>query len=209
MKKAKPFERLKVDELRSEFRARKIIPGGNTKSELERELTTLRKGIQRFPALLQTFPERQLTDVHLDQYEISPCEPLHDIKGHMANLFEEIPKHATGEIAAEIQKIKSSVLNKDTLRCIDYRKAAVLLCKALHDCDTDENLICLVDTLVEICEILYSGIESRSPRSVLRLHNLTFLHGRMCVQLFYNPKAISKRRMFGKYFYSLTTLQQF
>ena len=99
------------------------------------------------------------------------------------------------------------MLNKDTLRCIDYRKAAILLCKALHDNTADENLVHLhvVDTLVEIREILYADRESRSPRSVLCLHNLTFIQGRLCVRLFYSPKAISKRKMFGKYFHSLTT----
>ena len=84
-------------------------------------------------------------------------------------------------------------------------KATVLLCKVLHDNTADENLVLLVDTLVEICEILYADSELRSPRSVLRLHNLTFIDGRLCVQLFYDPKAISKRKMFGKYFHSLIT----
>ena len=77
----------------------------------------------------------------------------------------------------------------------------MLLRKALHDITADENLVHLVDTLVEICEILYADRESRSPRSVLRLHNLSFIHCRLCVRLFYRPKAISKR----KYFHSLTT----
>ena len=120
----------------------------------------------------------------------------------MANLFDEIPKHISGVVGTEVHKIKSAMLNKDTLRCIDYRKAAILLCKALHDNTADENLVHLhvVDTLVEIREILYA-----SPRSVLCLHNLTFIQGRLCVRLFYSPKAISKRKMFGKYFHSLTT----
>ena len=97
------------------------------------------------------------------------------------------------------------MLTKDTLRCIDYRKVTVLLCKLLHDNTADENLVLLVDTLVKICEILYADSELRSPRSVLRFHNLTFIHGRLCVQLFHSPKAISKRKMFGKYFHSLIT----
>ena len=159
----KSFEGLKVEELRSEFKARKLICDGKTKSELHKELHQLRKGIQRFPALLQPFPEKQLRDIHLEQYEISPCEPLHDMKGHMANLFDEIPKYVSGVVGAEVNKIKSAILNKDTLRCIDSCKATVLLCKALHDNTVDENLVCLVDTLFEICEILYADIESRSP----------------------------------------------
>ena len=118
---AKPFEGLKVEQLRSEFRARKMIPDGKTKNELERELSQLRKGIQRFPALLQPFPEKKLQDIHLDQYEISPCEPLHDMKGHMANLFDEIPKHITGIVGAEVQKIKSAMLKVAGYRAVIVR----------------------------------------------------------------------------------------
>ena len=69
--------------------------------------------------------------------------------------------------------MNSSLLSKDTLRCIDYRKAAVLLCKTLHDNKADENLIRLIDTLVEICEILYSDVHSRSSTSVQRFHFYT------------------------------------
>ena len=192
----KPFEALKVEELPSEFRARDLIEEGKTKNDLERELKELRKGVQNFPALLQPFPE----DIHLEKYEVSPCEPLHDMNGHMANLFEEIPKHVSGAVATEVQKIKSTMLNKDTLRCIDYCKAAV---QVLHDNAADESLVQVVDTIVEICEILYADIESRSSRSVLHLHNLTYIHGRLCVSLLYDPKTMSKSKMFGKYFHSI------
>ena len=30
----------------------------------------------------------------LKNYEIISCEPLHDVKGHIINLYEEIPYHA-------------------------------------------------------------------------------------------------------------------
>ena len=109
----------------------------------------------------------------------------------MANLFDKIPKHITGTVGREVQ------INKDTLHCSDYRKPTVLLCKLLYDNTADENLVLLVNTVVEICEILYVDSELHSPRSVLHLINLTFRHDHLCVQLFYNPKAISKRKIFG------------
>ena len=203
--KEKPFEGLKVVELREELKARRINTEGKKRVEMEKELNGIRRGIQKFPPLLRPCPKRKLVDVGLGKYEISPCEPLHDLKGHMANLFEELPKHVSGLTAVEIKKIKSTLLGKDTLRCVDYRKACILLCKAMHETQADESHVLLIDTLVEICEIMYADVEQRSPRSILRLHNLTYLHGRLCVKLFYNPKAISKRKMFGKYFHSITT----
>ena len=127
----------------------------------------------------------------MKSHHVSHCM---DLKGHMANLFEEIPKHVTGATATAVQKIKSTILTKDTLRCVDYRKASILLCRALHDTTADEKLVTLVETLVEISEIMYSDVEQRSPKSVLRLHNLTYLHGKICTQLFSNPKAISKQK---------------
>ena len=56
----------------------------------------------------------------------------------MANLFEELPKHVNGSTAVELKKIKSTLLAKDTLRCVDYRKAGILLCQAT---EADESLL--------------------------------------------------------------------
>ena len=61
------------------------------------------------------------------------------MKGYMANLFKEIPKHISGANATEVQKIKSTTLNN------------ALLCKVLHDNAAGESLVQLVDTIVEIC----------------------------------------------------------
>eukprot|EP00731_Ephydatia_muelleri_P013922 Em0007g1232a len=59
-------------------------------------------------------------------YEVSGVEPLHDFKGHMSNLLEELPFHVVGKAYEELAVIKKSVLGKSTLRCVDYRKAAIL-----------------------------------------------------------------------------------
>ena len=130
-------------------------------------------------------------------------EPLHDFKGHMSNLFDELPYLLKGNALKELTKIKESVLNKNTLRCVDYRKATILLSQALRTTEASENMRMIADTAVEICEILYSREDRRSPRSILRLHNLTYLHGRLCINTFQNPRSITKQKMFGQYYHSL------
>ena len=44
-----------------------------------------------------TEPEASPEKLLLESYEILPCEPLCDVKGHILNLFEEIPYHVTNK----------------------------------------------------------------------------------------------------------------
>ena len=52
------------------------------------------------PALLQGVPETPLPEPFLGNYEISPVEPLYDIKGHLSNIIEEL----TVSLMAEAKK---------------------------------------------------------------------------------------------------------
>lgn len=94
------------------------------------------------------------------------------------------------------------VLSKETLRCSD--KGTVLILLALQELQPQSKLMAVLKTAVEISEILYSDPQNRSPTSVLRLHNLTFVHAKLCVEVFGCPKTMSTRKMFGRYFHALT-----
>ena len=121
----------------------------------------------------------------------------------MVNLFD-LPFLLTGNALKEVTKIKESVLYKNTMRCVDYRKATILLSQALRTTEVSENMRMIADTAVQICEILYTRDDRRSPRSILHLHNLTYLHGRLCSNAIHNPRSITKQNMFGHYYHSLT-----
>jgi len=43
------------------------------------------------PSLLILNPKQALSSLKLEQYTVLDCKPLHDIKGYLANLFEELP----------------------------------------------------------------------------------------------------------------------
>ena len=65
--------------------------------------------------------------------EISPSEPLHDLKGHLGNIIEEALCIATGDVIEELKKVKKAVLTKETVRCSDLRKAVILMYLKLKD----------------------------------------------------------------------------
>ena len=47
-----------------------------------------------------------LEDLNLEYYEISPIEPLHDIKGHITNIIDEAMAIAHGETLEKLSNIK-------------------------------------------------------------------------------------------------------
>ena len=96
------------------------------------------------------------------------------------------------------------MLSKDTIRCSDLRKAIIIIYTKLRDINPSSKLTELYGTACGITNLCYIHDNERTPRTVLCLHNRTFLHATLCTTLFSNPQAVSRRRMFGRYFHSLT-----
>ena len=199
------MENLKLKDLQIELEMRGLATVGKRKPQLEKEFDEQKRGIVNVPALLQGVPDKPLHNFSLENYEISPVEPLHDVKGHISNLLEEIRVSLSGEVRQKVDSIWTAVLNKETLRASEYRKGAILILSALQTLQPASTLTALLQTGVEIAEILYSDPEKRSPQTVLRLHNLTYVHAQHCIKIFGKPKTMSMRKMFGRYFHSLTT----
>ena len=202
-----PMDNLKVQQLRAELQLRGVTTEGKKKPELEKDFEDLRRGITNVPALLQGVPHMALEDFGLSLYEVAPIEPLHDIKGHLCNLLEEIRIHASlsDEAKQRIDDICSTALVKETLRGSDYRKGAILILLTLLELQPDSTLTTLLQTAVEITEMLYSDPRKRTTQTILRLHNLCFVHAKLCMETFSKPKSISSRKMFGRHFHALTT----
>ena len=72
----------------------------------------------------------------------------------------------------------------------------------LQQCRHPDVLITeLFRTAVEIAEIMYAPDSKCTPKAILRLHNLTYQHGKICNDFFTNSK---KNPIFGRYFHSIT-----
>ena len=104
----------------------------------------------------------------------------------------------------EVKKIYLKTL-KDTVRGVDYRKATILLSNAFEKVCTNSEFFCLFNTAVQISEVMYSTETSRCQKAILRFHNLSLLHAMRCVDMFHTPNSITKRKMFGRYFHSIST----
>ncbi|KAL5509921.1 hypothetical protein EMCRGX_G005368 [Ephydatia muelleri] len=94
MSTLKPFENLRKAELELELAQRGItFPKKTNKIELEANLLGLLSGFVRVPTLLLKDPCQTLQSINMDKYTILECEPLHDLKGHIHNLFVEVEEH--------------------------------------------------------------------------------------------------------------------
>ena len=111
----------------------------------------------------------------------------------------------TGEVKEKVDVILRSVLGKETLRGSDYRKGAILMLNTLQDLMPTSSLTTTLSTAVEMTELLYCDPTQRTSQSVLHLHNIAFVHAKLCSDHFSYPKTMSSRRMFGRYFHALTT----
>ena len=62
----------------------------------------------------------------------------------------------------------------------------------------------ILTTLCEIQRILYAGEKERNAESVLRLHNMTFIHACLIREVIgSNVKTITERDLWGKYSHAL------
>ena len=193
------MDNLKIQELKTELEKRGLSTGRRTRPELEKDFDELRRGIVNVPALLQGAPETPLADLCLDRYENSPVEPLHDIKGHLSYLIDELRVTLTGEVKEKVDVILRFVLGKETLRGSDYRKGAILMLNTLQDLMPTSSLTTTLSTAVEVTELLYCDPTQRTSQSV------AFVHAKLCSDHFSYPKTMSSRQMFGRYFHALTT----
>ncbi len=136
---------------------------------------------------------------------ILDCEPLHDLKGHFENLFKELLPLLSPDVASACTEVLDATVHKEKAKGSDYRLAAVLLLICLLEHSVEGNALIVMQTIVEISEIMYSNDHKRSPRQILRLFNLTWLHGEVCADTFSNPSLITRRKMFGIYFHAITS----
>ena len=190
----RPFERLTTDQMKEELRARQIYDFRSTKKDTKEKLNE---------ALLYN-PTQNIETVNLKNYTILECEPLHDMKDHLSNLFDALPSILEKELATRCkQLLHVDLFQKDTKRGADCRLAAIHLLSLLERSPAPKKVVKLMETIVIISEILYADDIKRSPQTVLQLYNSTFLHHELCKDLFHETTVISHRKLFGSHLHAL------
>ena len=62
----------------------------------------------------------------------------------------------------------------------------------------------MLDSLTELSKLLYLPANLRSPKLVLRLHNQAFLHKMTFKEVIGNIRSLTKRKLYGRYWHSIT-----
>ena len=192
---------LPVNDIRKEAVARGKAVTGKNRATLQKELQEILQGVQRVPSLLLLQPDESLTNLNLQYYEVMDCEPLHDIKGHLLNLFQELPSVLPTSVKHECVNQINMSLKKEKITASDLGSTLVQLFLQVYNTDADWKTITLLQSMVIICEILYSDHKARTPKNLLRLYNNVWIHHQLCYDLFQSPKCA----LFGLYLHSLSS----
>ena len=139
------------------------------------------------PSLLLANPTLSLEVLHLQHYTILDSEPLHDLKGHLFNLFTELP-YILKDVQESCQKIIKS-------KCADLRLTAVHLYQLFLQHYKYDHQLLLIQTAVQISEILYLPAHKQSPKRVLQLYNCTWFHHTLCSLMFPTLKQKQEGRV--------------
>ena len=85
------LHQLSLEQLHTELRARGMARVTTmNKVDASKHFCNLLQGV-RVPALIAFSPRAELSSFALEQYELWPCEPLHDLKGHISHVLNKIP----------------------------------------------------------------------------------------------------------------------
>lgn len=201
--KLKPFDHLRVQQIREEFHARGRFDTDKCKDDLEAMLKGTLKGVQRVLSLLLLNSTGRLSDLNLEQYTVLDCEPLHDLKGHLINLCKQLPYLLTGVTRKTCEDIITATTS-DKMTCADHRLLILQLYLHLQQQNVKKSIIDLLETAIRISQILYLPAESRTQCRILQLYNCSWLHHELCTELFTHFYAgMTKTKMFGSYLHAL------
>ena len=207
MLKPKPFDKLSKTQLEEELVSRgEYNLDRKTKSEMSSMLSSILQGCQRVPALLFNAPTADFTTMGLSDYEMLLCEPLHDVSKHIENIFEELPGHLDKDHALLFtETVAAARGQKEVVRGVDNRMAVIKVTSVLYG-KMPLNVENLLLTLCNMQMILYQSEKDRTATTILRYYNISFLHGLLCkIVIGRNTKALTQRKMYGKYFHNLIT----
>ena len=192
------------DELIRKLSARGIYEG-NRKEELQNLLKEELHGVQQAPALLYQNPDLPFDEINCGDYEVLGSEPLHDISHHIENVLTELPSHLSKDEASELNAlIEFCMAVKERKRAFDYRCALILISNQIRG-----KINSKAQLLLDTQEIAYNSDTQRTPRSILRFHNLTWYHAMLCQMLIrFQLKKLSVHKFYGTYFHNITSHAQ-
>lgn len=182
LQKPKPFTALQKPELELELGGRGIYDG-KTKKEMQKLLEEDLHGVSRVPALLSS-PQSSPESLNLGSFEVLPCEPMHDIVHHIENLLTELPIHIEDEECKKklLEAASLTTGRKETKRAVDFRCSLIMTSLYVQG-TASPRVQSLLNTMVDMQDILYKDDKRRSPRLILHYHNSSWYHHILCREI--------------------------
>ena len=100
--------------------------------------------------------------------------------------------------------IQKSFNGKDAKNASNYRKRLLIVGYWLQENLPGNIITRIILTLAEFQEICYLPDKERTPQKILRLNNLTFIHG-ILLNINIRPKLklLTERKLFGTYYHAI------
>ena len=76
----------------------------------------------------------------------------------------------------------------------------ILFYLKLNEIKADQTIVDIFQSAVHMSHLLHTSDYHRTPKAILALHNLSFLHGVLCTEVF----SATTSSVFGHYFHALT-----
>ena len=149
-------------------------------------------------------PEEDINTLHLEQYALNDFEPLHAIKGHLINLFAEIPFLLPHNLKQEVDKVLSLCLHKQKITGADLSAGTIVLCQLLANKGASKEIQALMCTIVHIAQVSYLPDSKRTPRTVLQLYNCTWYRHELLQHLIAQPHVVTWKKLFGSYLHDIS-----
>jgi hypothetical protein len=169
-----PLSNLKKNDLIDELDSRDIDVYNLNKTDLQSKLSEILHGIQRPAALIcpSLFNDDTLSTLNCQHYEISNCEPLHDITNVVQNLLTELPHHIpSSSLQKEYQTFCELLIgDKNQIKGSDARLYAIKLAQ-YEEGVLNYEIPPLCTALTEIIRICYST-EASSASPWKAMHSL-------------------------------------
>ena len=104
-----------------------------------------------------------------------------------------------------MQLLQNNLFRKKQNGCSgsDVRIALIEIYKFIISKDINSSIVRLLSTAVKVCEIMYALDTQRSPRSVLQLYNLTWLHHELCKSQFVKFHEVTHDKFYRLYLHSI------
>ena len=131
---------------------------------------------------------------------------MHDIAPHIKNLLTELPSHIEDENCREklVKAVTLTTGKRETKRAVHFRCS--LLTTSLHVQGTASSTVqSLLDTMVDMQDILYKEDEHRSQPLILCYHHSSWYHLTLCHSIIgFNLKNKTVHKFYGTYLHDLT-----